>query len=307
MEIRHLRYFLAVAEELSFTRAAAALRIAQPPLSTQIRALESELGVELFDRSRRAIALTAAGQALIPEARRILTDIEQAVRIVQRAGDGTVGTLVVGFVPSAMHGALPHILRRYREEFPGVELSLHERAPDELLSLLHERRIDVALLYAPFYDDALHTQRVSTEELVAALPQHHQLAPSKVIDVCQLAPHPLILPIRHETPGLYSRIKRVLDECHVSFTVVQRDVWMIQTIIGLVAAEVGIAIVPSSAATLRTSEVVYRPLAQVMPAIEMTAAWRADATSPTLQGFADTIRDNALTIPFPPPAARYDA
>lgn len=104
MEIRHLRYFLAVAEELSFTRAAAVLRIAQPPLSTQIRALESELGVELFDRSRRAIALTAAGRALVPEARRILTDIEQAVRIVQRAGDGTVGTLVVGFVPSAMQG-----------------------------------------------------------------------------------------------------------------------------------------------------------------------------------------------------------
>lgn len=300
MEIRHLRYFLAVAEELSFTRAATVLRIAQPPLSTQIRALESELGVDLFDRSRRAITLTAAGRALVPEARRILADIEQAVRIVQRAGDGTVGRLIVGFVPSAMHGALPHILRRYREAFPGVELSLHEYAPDELLSLLHERRIDVALLYAPFYDDALRSQRVSSEQLVAALPRRHPLASNDVIDICELTPHPLILPIRHETPGLYSRIKQVLDECQMPLTVVQRDVWMIQTIIGLVAAEVGIAIVPSSAATLRTNEVVYRPVTQFVPAIEMTAAWRLDANSPTLQGFVDTIRDNALTIPFPP-------
>jgi DNA-binding transcriptional LysR family regulator len=303
MEIRHLRYFLAIAEELNFTRAATVLGIAQPPLSTQIRALEAELGVDLFDRSRRAITLTAAGRALVPEARRILGDLEQAVRIAQRAGDGTVGRLVIGFVPSAMHGALPHILRRYREAFPGVELSLHERTPDELLRQLHERRIDIAVLYAPFHDDALRSRPVSTEQLVVALPRHHPLAGNEVIDVRVLAPHPLIAPTRHETPGLYSRIKQMLDECQIAVTVVQRDVWMIQTIIGLVAAEIGIAIVPSSAATLRTSEVVYRPLTQVVSPIEMTAAWRRDANSPTLPGFANTIRDHALTIPFPPPSA----
>lgn len=303
MEIRHLRYFLAIAEELSFTQAATVLGIAQPPLSTQIRALEAELGVDLFDRSRRAITLTAAGRALVPEARRILADLEQAVRIAQRAGDGTVGRLVIGFVPSAMHGALPHILRRYREAFPGVELSLHERTPDELLRQLHERRIDIAVLYAPFHDDTLRSQPVSTEQLVVALPRHHPLAGNEVIDARVLAPHPIIVPTRHETPGLYSRIKQMLDECQIAMTPVQRDVWMIQTIIGLVAAEIGIAIVPSSAATLRISEVVYRPLTQVVSPIEMTAAWRRDANSPTLPGFADTIRDHALAIPFPPPSA----
>src|SRR5882757_2187230 len=123
MELRRLRYFLAVADELSFTRAAAALHMAQPPLSTQIRALELELGVTLFDRSRRTITLTAAGRALVPEARRVLGDIEQTVRIVRRAGDGTVGRLTIGFVPSAAYGALPHTLRRYRQRFPAVELS----------------------------------------------------------------------------------------------------------------------------------------------------------------------------------------
>lgn len=309
MEIRHLRYFLAVAEELSFTRAAAILGIAQPPLSTQIHGLEAELGVNLFDRSRRTITLTAAGQALVPEARRIIADIDQAMRITRRAGDGTVGSLLIGFVPSAMHGALPHLLRRYREAFPGVELSLHERTPDELLRQLHERRLDVAVLYAPFYDDTLRSQPVCSEQLVAALPRHHPLAGNEVIDVRQLAPHPLILPTRHETPGLYSRIKQVLDECRTAFTVVQRDVWMIQTIIGLVAAEIGTAIVPSSAATLCTTEVVYRPLRQVVPPIEITAAWRRDATSTTLEGFATMIRDHAHAIPFPPDQAgtRADA
>ena len=148
MELRRLRYFLAVAEELSFTRAAVRLQMAQPPLSTQIQLLESELGVTLFDRSRRAITLTAAGLALVPEARRLLADAEQTARIVRHAADGTVGRLAVGFVPAAVNGVLPDILRRYRERYPGVALSLYERGPDDLMRQLHEHRIEAAFLFA---------------------------------------------------------------------------------------------------------------------------------------------------------------
>src|ERR1700757_4360206 len=116
--------------------------MSQPPLSTQIQLLESELGVTLVDRSRRAIALTAAGRALVPEARRLLADAEQTVRIVRHADDGTVGRLSVGFVPAAVNGVLPDILRRYRARYPGVALSLSERNPDDLISQLHEHRVE---------------------------------------------------------------------------------------------------------------------------------------------------------------------
>lgn len=302
MELRRLQYFLAVAEELSFTRAAERLNMAQPPLSTQIRALESELGVSLFDRSRRAISLTAAGRALVPEARRVLDGAEQAARIARRAGDGTVGRLMIGFVPSAAHGALPAILPRYRQRYPGVELSMRERTPDELIRLVHERRLDVALMFAPLRDDTLFAQCVCTEHLVAAVPRHHALAREASVDVRVLAAHALILPTQHETPGLYSRIRELFDEFGIDPVVVQREIWMMQTIIGLVAADIGVAIVPSSATTLRHPDVVYRPLAQRAAPVEMTAIWRKDTPSPTLAGFIEIIRERTHDIPAPTPA-----
>lgn len=299
MQLRHLQYFLAVAEELSFTRAAERLHMAQPPLSMQIQALESELGVQLFDRSRRAITLTAAGRALIPEARRLLSDVERTARIVRHAGDGTVGRLAIGFVPSAANGALPVTLRRYRKRCPGVELTLLERAPDDLVHQLHERRIDVALMFAPLMDEALSAVPVCTEHLIVALPKRHRLATADSVDLHDLASDPLILPTRHETPGLYSRIRRLFEEEGIEPVVVQREVWMMQTIIGLVAAEIGAAVVPSSAATLHRDGVVYRPLNRPAAPIEMIAAWRSDVSSPTLDGFLDTVRVRVLDIPAP--------
>ena len=297
MQFRHLQYFLAVAEELNFTRAAERLHIAQPPLSTQIQALEADLGVRLFDRSRRAVTLTAAGRALLPEARRLIGDMERAARIARHAGDGTVGRLTLGFVPSAANGALPGTLRRYRRRFPRVELVLLECAPDDLVRRLHERRIDVAFMFAPIADDALRTHCVCTEHLMAALPRDHRLAGAAAVDLRELAKDPLILPTRHETPGLYSRIRELFDEAGVEPTIVQREVWMMQTVIGLVAAEIGAAVVPSSAAILHREGVVYRPLAHPAAPVEMTVAWRGDNTSPTLAGFLDTAREQVSDIP----------
>lgn len=299
MELRRLRYFLVVAEELSFTRAAARLQMAQPPLSTQIQALEHELGVALFDRSRRAIRLTAAGRALVPEARRLLADVEQTARIVRHAGDGTVGRLAVGFVPAAVNGVLPDILRRYRAHYPGVALSLYERSPDDLIRQLHEHRIEVAFLFAPYHDEALHSRCVSVQHLIAALPQSHPLAPQPVIDVRALADGPMILPTKHETPGLFSRITELFDELGIQPNVVQREVWMMQTIIGLVAAELGAAIVPSSVASQRREGVEFRRLEQEPRPVEMTIAWRRDGESAALSGFVRTAASRRYDIPAP--------
>ena len=303
MELRQLRYFLAVAEELSFTRAAARLRMSQPPLSTQIQLLESELGVTLFDRSRRAIALTAAGRALVPEARRLLADADQTARIVRHAADGTVGRLAVGFVPAAVNGVLPDILRRYRTRYPGVALSLYERSPDDLIRQLHDHRVQAAFLFAPYRDEALHSRCVSTQRLVAALPERHPLASGAAVDVRALAQGPMILPTQHETPGLFSRIRLLFDELGVQPNVVQREVWMMQTIIGLVAAEMGAAIVPSSVAVLQREGVVYRRLEQEPAPVEMTIAWRRDDGSAALTAFVRTAVSRPYDIPAPPLAS----
>ena len=303
MELRRLRYFLAVAEELSFTRAAARLQMAQPPLSTQIQVLEGELGTPLFDRSRRAITLTAAGRALVPEARRLLADAEQMARIVRHAADGTVGRLAVGFVPAAVNGVLPDILRRYRARYPGVALSLSERSPDDLLRGLHEHRIEAAFLFAPYRDEALRARCVSTQRLVAALPERHPLAARETVDVRALAEGPMILPTQHETPGLFSRIRLLFDELDLQPNVVQRDVWMMQTIIGLVAAEMGAAIVPSSVAELRRDGVVYRRLEQDVAPVEMTVAWRRDTGSAALAAFVQTATSRVYDIPAPQSAS----
>ena len=300
MELRRLRYFLAVAEELSFTRAAVRLQMAQPPLSSQIQLLENELGVTLFDRSRRAIALTAAGRALVPEARRLLADAEQTARIVRHAADGTVGRLAVGFVPAAVNGVLPDILRRYRTRYPGVALSLYERSPDDLVRQLHEHRVQAAFLFAPYRDEALHSRCVSTQRLVAALPERHPLASRAAVDVRALAEGPMILPTQHETPGLFSRIRQLFDELGVEPNVVQREVWMMQTIIGLVAAEMGAAIVPSSVALLQREGVVYRRLEQEPAPVEMTIAWRRDDGSAALAAFVRTAARQRYDIPAPP-------
>jgi DNA-binding transcriptional LysR family regulator len=299
MELRRLRYFLAVAEELNFTRAAARLQMAQPPLSAQIQVLEGELGVTLFDRSRRAVSLTPAGRALVPEARRLLADAEQTARIVRHADDGTVGRLAVGFVPAAVNGVLPDILRRYRADCPGVVLSLHECSPDDLISQLHEHRIEAAFLFAPLADDTLLSRCVSAQHLVAALPEGHPLARGATVDARALAAGPMILPTQHETPGLFSRIRLLFDELGIAPNVVQREVWMMQTIVGLVAAELGAAIVPSSVALTPREGVVYLPLEQETAPVEMTVAWRRGAGSAARAAFVAAATSERYDIPAP--------
>src|ERR687894_2946185 len=176
MELRRLRYFVVVAEELSFNRAAQRLHISQPPLSNQIKQLEEELGVLLFKRTSRGVKMTEAGEVLLEEARRIFVQVDQTVRVVQRVGHGEVGRLTLGFVPSASNEVLPPILRAFRYRFPGVELFLREMRPDRVVQRLHDKQIDVGFLYLPLDDASLNIERVSREPLVLALAESHPLA-----------------------------------------------------------------------------------------------------------------------------------
>jgi DNA-binding transcriptional LysR family regulator len=286
---RRLGYFVAVAEELSFTRAAQRLHMAQPPLSQQIALLEKEIGTPLFDRSRRTIRLTAAGAALLPEARRLLTDLDETARMVRSVGDGTVGRLTVGFVPSAMGGVLPDLLREFRATRPAVELTLREMAPDALLRAVHDRRLDLAVLYLPVSDPDLDQRRLASEELLLALPEAHPAAAARAISLAGVAEEPFVLPERHDVPGLHAAVTALFADAGVTPRIAQRGVWLIQTVLGLVAAGTGLAVVPSSAATLRRQGVVLRPLTDAAPRLELAAIWRRDNASSPVQGLLDVM------------------
>ncbi|NJC73055.1 LysR family transcriptional regulator [Planosporangium thailandense] len=290
MQYRRLKYFVAVAEELSFTRAAERLHMAQPPLSHQIGLLENELGVALFDRSRRAIRLTDAGQALLPEARRLLADLDQTVRMVRRVGDGARGVLSIGFVPSAANGDLPHLIRSFRADHPGVELVLREMGPDALVRALHDRQLDVALLYLPVSDPELTSYRLSTERLLLALPTDHPAVNTGPVDLRDVRHEPFVMPEQHDVPGLHARITELFTEAGIAPEVAQQGVWLIQTVLGLVAAGIGLAIVPESVATLNRSGVTLRPLRGTPRTVELAAVWRRDDRSDLVADFRDCIK-----------------
>jgi DNA-binding transcriptional LysR family regulator len=292
VELRHLRYFVAVAEELSFTRAAERLHIAQPPLSTQIRNLEAALGVALFDRSRRQVALTDAGELLLEESRRLLTQIEQALSATRTAGEGEAGRLTIGFIPSASTSTLPGHLRAFRRRHPGVELFLRELPPDELAAQLHAGALDLCFLYLPFDDPRLEQVVVAREPLVAALPEDHRLARStRVLRLADLRDEPFVLPARHHMPGLHARVLAACRSAGFEPEPVQRDVWLLQTVLGLVAAGLGVALVPESIRDAYSTGVAFRPLRDAGDPVELGAVWRADDASPTLRNFVALLRE----------------
>lgn len=289
MELRHLRYFVAVAEARSFTRAGVDLRVAQPALSVQVRQLEAEIGVALIDRSRRAIGLTEAGEVMLAESRRLLAELDASVRLVQRTGAGAVGRLRVGFVPSASNAALPPVLRRFREAHPDVELHLHELAPDALVRGTHEGRLDVSFLFGPFDDPALAQVLVAREPFVVALPAGHPLAALARVDVAALAGEAFILPARHGMPGLHAQVLALCRRAGFTPRAGQDEVWLVQTIVGLVAAGSGVALVPASAEALGRRGVVYRPLAGDVERAELVAVWRRESAGAVLRAFVDAL------------------
>jgi DNA-binding transcriptional LysR family regulator len=289
MELRRLRYFVAVAEELSFNRAAQRLHISQPPLSNQIKQLEEELGVLLFKRSSRGVRLTEAGELLLEEARRILIQLEQAARMVERVGSGKTGRLSLGFVPSATNEVLPPVLYEFQRCFPNVELFLHEMMPDQVVRRLHGRQIDVGFFYLPFDDNALVFRCVSREPLVVALPEAYPSTKEPEVDLRTLEREPFILPMRYEMPGLYGQVTEVCRQAGFTPRAVQKDVWLMQTIVGLVASGIGVALVPASLRNFRRKGVVYKTVRSLSPKVEMGMIWRRGDTSAVLSAFLDVV------------------
>ena len=271
--------------------------MAQPPLSNQIKQLEEELGVLLFERTSRGVRMTGAGELLLDEARRIFVQLDQTVRVVQRVGYGEVGRLTLGFVPSSSNEALPPILQRFSERFPGIELFLREMRPDLIVRRLRDKQIDVGFLYLPLEDKSLNIERISREPLVLALPETHPLASEPRVELQAVAKEPFILPMRYQImPGLYGQVTETCRQAGFVPNAVQKEVWLMQTIVGLVAGSIGVALVPASLRNLRRKGVVYKSVYGLSPTVELGVIWRNDDRGRVLNSFLQATREELQSV-----------
>jgi DNA-binding transcriptional LysR family regulator len=290
MDLRQLRYFLVVAEELHFGRAAARLHMTQPPLSMAIQGLEQDLGAELFTRNRRGVALTPAGAALIAQARRMLAEVEALPALVQRAAAGEEGKLALSFVSSADYSVLPPFLRTYRSKYPGVQIALQEATTDVQLDLLLEGRVDAGLLIPPLSNKSRTTLDylpVLEEPLILAAPTG-TISGKRAIWLRDAPKLPLIIFPRAIAPALYDAI----IGCFEQPPDIGQEAIQMQTIVSLVSAGMGIALVPHSVGNLMRTGVEYRALRDDTPVVQTGVAWRRDNASPVLRGFIDLLRKN---------------
>jgi DNA-binding transcriptional LysR family regulator len=281
-----------LAEELHFGRAAERLHIAQPPLSQQIRQLEAELGFSLFHRTKRTVQLTDAGQIFLLESQRILKQLGQAIAVGQQVSRGEIGQLAIGFVSSAAYNVLPPILQTFRAHVPGVILELHELTTAQQPQWLQEGRIDIGLFRPPFENDGCQVETIFQESLMVALPETHPLTQQQKVSVRSLIREPFIVFPRAAAPGLYDPIISLCQQAGFSPIVAQEAIQM-QTIVSLVAAEMGVAIVPASLQQLQRPGVTYRSIAEMTPQVAIAMIWRRDDRSSTVQRFVEVVRQVA--------------
>ena len=289
MELRTLRYFVTLAEELHFGRAARRLAITQPPLSLAIRALEQELGVALFARTRRVVELTHAGAAFRDEAAAILARADEARRLALAADRGQVGRLVIGFMSASTYTLMPPVLREFAARHPQVRLDLRELTLPQQLAALRRGDIDAGFVRPPVADAELDSEVLLEEPLLVALPSGHPLAAQRRIALAQIAGQPFVMFQR--LPGLVLH-DLVLGWClqqGMTPNVVQ-EASQTHAIVGLVSAGIGVALVPASARDMRPRDVEFRPLRERSPKVGTALAWRRGDASPVLRAFLATAR-----------------
>lgn len=280
LDVRHLRYFLAVAETLHFGRAAARLHISQPPLSRQVAALERELGVALFVRDARKVELTAAGARLQADAREILACVDRAAANARAAAAGEAGSLAIGFTMCAAYSVVPGYARRFAAKYPDVELSLREVVSNDLAAQVAESRIDAAIVFPQPLRPGLSRRTVVREPLCLVLPRTHPLAARRRVRLGQLADEPFVA----ADAGVAASLRdAVMAQCARAGFVpaIAMEVQLQQTIVSLVGEGVGVALVPASMAKLRLEAVVFKPLPEAVT-IAQELVWRPANANPCL-------------------------
>jgi DNA-binding transcriptional LysR family regulator len=292
MDIRQLRYFIAVAEELNFTRAAERLHMAQPPLSTQIRSLEDEIGAQLFIRDKRRVFLTPAGQELLGRARAVLEAAVQAKTAALHAAQGVIGRLALGYTASSMFTErLPGAIRRYIGAHPHVDLSLREMASLDQLYALHQRELDVGILRKPDVSppDGVTIEPWYRAPLVAAIPKDHALAGAAGIRIKDLRDEPLITYPRDAGIGLYWPVIQLCANAGFRPHIV-REAREPSVMIGLVSAGIGIALVPHDTQCIRLEGVAYQRILNADAVSTLYLAHRAADANEHVKGLLAVLR-----------------
>jgi DNA-binding transcriptional LysR family regulator len=299
MDLRNLRYFVAVAEELNFSRAAGRMYLSQPALSQQIRKLERELGVSLFHRKRNQVELTEAGRTLLDGARRVLVLVEQTAREVREVGGAEARHLKVGFPEYANHTPVADALQTFRRRYPYVELEEHEtftlQETLQQIDKLHKGQLDVGFMLRPEEDDFIEIEHVLDIELVAALPEGHPLAGQDAISMKELSEERLILFSHGFHPRCYDYVVGCCRQAGFEPRVVQRkepQLYSGATTYRMVDSGIGVGIVARPVVSgYRQYDVIFKPLRDPAPSLALVAAWRREDTSSNLQAFLEVVRE----------------
>ncbi|MEX3743875.1 MULTISPECIES: LysR substrate-binding domain-containing protein [Lysinibacillus] len=288
MDIRKMRYFIMVAEELNFSRAAERLRMAQPPLSQEIRKLEEELGVQLFHRTKRMVELTDAGKVFLEGSQQTLFQLERAIEETQLAAEGKIGNLIIGFVDSTE--IVIEVLNKFRERFPKIHLILREMTTEQQLNALYEKQIQIGFIRSKQNNGILSSEVCTEESLRLVLHQDHPFASLPEIPLQLLIDEPFILFPRHMGPNFYDLIISYFWDHGVSLNVVQEAIQM-QTIVNLVATGMGVSVVPSSVESYKHPGVIYKKIQETTPKVNLYVGWRQDEKSAVVNHFLTVVRE----------------
>lgn len=290
LDFNQLRCFVAVAEELHFTRAAERLNMTQPPLSRQIKLLEHAIGAPLLLRNNRSVRLTAAGRKLLPEARMILQLVENASISTRRVSHGDAGSVSIGFTAAAGYEFLPRAIAQWRVRYPDIELQLREMVSSAQLDALGAGRLDFGLLRPPVTREGLRSRRVEAEPLVLALPEGHSLAAGDVVAISALADESVVMFAPDEARYFYDLVAHAFSRAGINPHCSQY-VSQVHSVLALVRAGLGVAVVPKAAVNLRYEGLVFRALSGIRPAqpVELHLAWKEGNDNPALAALLEEI------------------
>ncbi|MFD3657420.1 LysR substrate-binding domain-containing protein [Streptomyces sp. NPDC058620] len=298
MELRHLTAFVAVAEELHFGRAAKRLQMAQPPLSQQIRQLEKQLGVQLFERNTRSVRLTSAGESFLEPVRTVLDDLDTAVRAAKAAGRGEYGRVTIGFAGASSHETLPQLTRAVRAAHPGLELVMTGQTyANVALSRVADGSLDLGFVRLPVTQPGVAHRVIDEEELICALPSDHRLAQLESVPLAVLAEEPFVSFPANTGSTVRDAMTEACEAAGFNPRVVQEapDSY---TILALVAAGVGVTLTVTSCQHIQQNGLVYRPLAGPPIRRQAALAWRQDNPSAALRAVL-AVAEEALPTPVP--------
>lgn len=289
MELRHLKYFKIVAEELNFTKAAKRLNISQPPLSKQIKQLEEEIGARLFLRTNKKVELTDSGKFFLERVNKIIQEIEEASNQAKKTHEEESRNLTIGVTNSALYSFIP-ILRAYQEKFHLVNVKVHQLSTPEQIRALNKKQINIGFVCAPITKKNLRTMSINKQRFIIALPETHYLANKNPISIKDLKENTFITTPRQEGPVYYDTVMNIFKKAGYT-PKISSTAHTFTSVMSLVSANMGIAILPSSMKNNPVTGVVYKELKEFTPKKETAIVWEQDTKSQIINGFINLAKE----------------